>query len=50
MANPEIFTFMVVLVFKLWSRKVWFTNRKEKKLLKSRLLFKKLANFTSKLL
>ena len=49
--NTEIFTIIAVLVFKLLSRKVLFTNRKDKKkLLKSRLLFKKIANSTGKLL
>ena len=38
--NPEIFAFISVLVLKLWSHNVLFTNRKrQKKLLKSRLLF-----------
>ena len=44
--NAEIFTFIAVLVFKLLSRKVLLINRKDK----SRLLFKKKANFTGKLL
>ena len=49
--NTEIFAFIVVLVFKLFSRKILFINKKrQKKLLKSRLLFKKIANFTGKLL
>ena len=49
--NTEIFTIIAVLVFKLLSRRVLFTNRKDKKkLLKSRLLFKKIANSTGKLL
>ena len=49
--NTEIFTIIAVLVFKLLSRKVLFTKRKDKKkLLKSRLLFKKIANSTGKLL
>ena len=49
--NTEIFTIIAVLVFKLLSRKVLFTNRKDKKkLLKSRPLFKKIANSTGKLL
>ena len=40
-----------VLVLKLFSRKVFFTNRKrQQKLLKSRLIFKKIANFTGQLL
>ena len=44
-ANTEIFAFITVLVFMLF-------NRKEKtiELLKSRLLFKKIAKFTGKLL
>ena len=51
LTNTEIFTIIAVLVFKLLSRKVLFTNRKDKKkLLKSRLLFKKIANSTGKLL
>ena len=48
--NTEIFAFIVVPVFKLSSRKVLFINRKDKKLLKSRLLFKKRAKSTGKLL
>ena len=49
--NTEIFAFIAALVFKLLSRKVLFTNRKDdRKLLKSRLLFKKIANLTGKLL
>ena len=49
--NTDIFTFMAALVFKLLSRKVLSLNRKrQQKLLKSRLLFKKLVNFTDKLL
>ena len=48
--NSEIFAVIAVLVFNLLSRKVFFRNRKDnKKLLKSRLLFKKVANFTGKL-
>ena len=39
--NTEIFTFISVLVLKLLSRKVLFTNR---------LLFTKIANFTGQLL
>ena len=48
--NTEVFAFIAVLVFKLLSHKVLFINRKDKKLLKSRLLFKKIANFTGELL
>ena len=45
--NTEIFAFISVLVLKLLSRKVLFTNRKRQyELLKSRLLFEKIANFT----
>ena len=48
--TAEIFTFISVLVLKLFSRKVLFANRKrEQKLLKSRLLFKKIAIFTGQL-
>ena len=43
--STEIFAFIAVLVFKLLSREVLFINKK-KKLLKSRLLFKKIAIFT----
>ena len=47
----EIFAFISVLVLKLFSRKVFFTNRKRQyKLLKSGLLFKKIASFTGQLL
>ena len=49
--NAEILAFIAVLVFKLLSHKVLFINKKkQQKLLKSRLLFKKIANFTCKLL
>ena len=48
--NTEIFGFIAVLVFKLLSRKVLFIKRKDNKLLKSRLLLKKIAHFTGKLL
>ena len=49
--NTEIFAFVAVLVFKLFNRKVLFRSKKrQKKLLKSRLLFKKIANFMGKLL
>ena len=46
--NSEIFAFIAVLVFKLLSRKVLF--KRQQKQLKSRLLFKKITNFTGKLL
>ena len=46
--NTQIFAFIAILVFKLSSRKVLFMNRKNKKLLKSRLLFKRIAHFMSK--
>ena len=49
-ANTEIFAFIAVLVFKLFSREVLFINRKDNRNLKSRLFFKKIANFTGKLL
>ena len=45
--NTESFAFIVLLVFKLLSRKVVF---RKKNPLKSRLLFNKIANFTDKLL
>ena len=49
-SNTESFTFITALVFKILSRKVLFINKKrQQKLLKSRLLFKKIANFTGKL-
>ena len=48
--NTNIFFFIAVLVLKLLSRKVLFTNKKDKKNLKIRLLFKKIADFTDKLL
>ena len=48
--KAEIFALIAVLVSKLLSHKVLFINRKDnRKLLKSRLLFKKIVNFTSKL-
>ena len=47
----EIFAFVSVLVLKLLSRKVLFTNRKrQQKLFNSRLLFEKIANFRGQLL
>ena len=46
-----MFAFIGALVFKLLICKFLFINRKDKKkLLKSRLLFKKITNFTVKLL
>ena len=48
--NTAIFAFIVALVFKLLSRKVVYKQKGQSKLLKSRLLFKKIANFTGKLL
>ena len=50
--NTEILAVIAVLIFKLLSCKVLFINRKDNrnKLLKSRLLLKKIANLTSKLL
>ena len=48
--NTQIFAFLAVLDFKLLSRKVVYKQKRRKKLLKSRLFFKKLASFTGKLL
>ena len=48
--NTEIFAFIAVLVFKLLSHKVLFKKKKTIETVKSRLLFKKIANFTGKLL
>ena len=49
--NTEFFAFIAVLVFKLLNRKVLLINRKkQQKLLKSRLVFKEIANFMRKLL
>ena len=48
--NSEIFAFITLPVFKISIPKVLFINRKDKRNLKSRLLFKKIANFTGKLL
>ena len=47
--NTEIFAFITVLVFKLLNREV-YKQKRQKKLLKSRLLFKKIAIFTGRLL
>ena len=47
--NTEIFAFIAILVLKLLSRKILFINRKDKRNLKRRLLFKKIANFTGEL-
>ena len=49
--QTEIFTFIFVLIFKLLSNKVLFINRKDNRnCYQVRLLFKKMANFTGKLL
>ena len=49
--NTEIFAIIAVLGFKLLSRKNFALKQKgQKKLLKSRLFFKKIASFTGKLL
>ena len=49
--NTKIFAFIADLVFKLLNRKVLLIKKKRQlKLSKSRLLFKKIAHFTSKLL
>ena len=48
--KTETFAFVAVLVFKLSSRKVLFINRKDNRDWKRRLTFKKIANFTGKLL
>ena len=49
--NTEIFVIIAVLVFLLLSSKVLFIKqRRQQKLLISRLLFKKIANFMGKLL
>ena len=45
--NTEIFAFIAVLVLKLLSF-VFFINREDNKNLKSRLIFKKIANFNGK--
>ena len=47
--NTEIFIFIAVLVFKLLNRKSFvYKQTRQYKLLKSRLLFKKIANFMGK--
>ena len=49
--TTEIFAFIAVVVFDLLIRNCLFKKQKrQQKLLKSRLLFKKIANFTGKLL
>ena len=49
--STEIFVLIDVLMIKLVSGKIFFINRKDNRNCeKSRLLFKKIANFTSKLL
>ena len=51
LTNPITLAFTAVLVFKLLSGKVLFINRKDNRnCLKSRLFFKRIANFTGKLL
>ena len=46
--NTEIFAFIAVLFLSYWAVK--FCLQRQKKLLKSRLIFKKMANFMGKLL
>ena len=48
--DAGIFTFIVILAFKLLRRKVLFINKKTIQIIKSRLLLKKTANFAGKLL
>ena len=49
--NTEIFALITALVSKLLTHKVLFiTRKKQQKLLKSRLVFKKIVNFKGKLL
>ena len=48
--NTEIFAFIAVLVSMLLSRKVLFINRKTIETVKKLSTFKKIANFTGKLL
>ena len=50
--NTDIFAFIAFLVFKLLSRKVLFINKKDNRncYKVGRLLLKKIANFTGKLL
>ena len=48
--NAEILAFIAVLVFKLMNRSFVYKQKRQKKLLKSRLLLKKITNFTGKLL
>ena len=52
--NTKVFAFIAALVFKLLGRKVLsektIEQNKQQKLLKSKLLFKKIENFTGKLL
>ena len=48
--ETEIFVFIAIPVFKLLSSKILFIVHKKKKMLKSRLLFRKRANFKGTLL
>ena len=48
--NTENSVFIAVVIFKLLSRKVLFINRKDNRNLKSRLLFKNIADVTGELL
>ena len=49
--NSDIFAFIAVIAYKLLCHTVLFINRKkQKKLVKSRLRFKKIANLRGKLL
>ena len=48
--NNKHSNFLILSCSKLLSRKVVYKQKRRKKLLKSRLFFKKLASFTGKLL
>ena len=48
--NTEFFVFTIVLVFKLSRKNLFINGKKQYKLSKSRLRFKKIGKFSGKLL
>ena len=48
--DTEMFAFISALIFKLLNRSFVYEQKRQKKLLRSRLLFKQIANFTGILL
>ena len=48
--STEVFTFKAVVAFKLLSRSFVYKQKRQQKLQKSRLLFKKITTFSGRLL